>query len=500
MEIAGRAVDVDEVDEDVEAFVEDDVRLPRLALALGLRARGGLVASPGVGIERIRAGGDGRLEREFTAERLVLLGALEALLEVEGDDAVGAEGAKPLEQLHVLLPAFVRRETLLGARGEHGDRLVERVGSAVARGSGARPGHRVGQLVLAEFAVVLEHGGEVDVGGDAAQLGGAAGDAVEGGGGGLERAVPSAAQRQQRLHRALAVGMRIADDDGASVVLQGAGDDLGGGGADAVDQHDHGLRERDGGIVVVEGDRAARLADLDDRTGFEEEAGEVDGLGEGSAAVAAQVEDEALDVLGVEFGDEAGDVERGASLRGLGVVAELHARIERGQLDVAELARRAVGIDGGLDARGGGLLLELDLVAHEHDGLDRVDVVGGDDLDSHGAALGAADEADGLVERPVADVDEFLVALRDGDDLVAGDEAGLGRVALGGAAWDDLDDLGGAVVRLKRGADALERKLHVDPEILLRNGGEIAGVGVVRGGHRVEEAAQVELLVAVLED
>ena len=150
--------------------------------------------------------------------------------------------------------------------------------------------------------------------------------------------------------------------------------------------------------------------------------------------------------------------------------------------------------------REGGLLLELDLVAHEHDGLDRVDVVGGDDLESHGAALGAADEADGLVERPVADVDEFLVALRDGDDLVAGDEAGLGRVALGGAAWDDLDDLGGAVVRLKRGADALERKLHVDPEILLRNGGEIAGVGVVRGGHRVEEAAQVELLVAVLED
>ena len=75
-----------------------------------------------------------------------------------------------------------------------------------------------------------------------------------------------------------------------------------------------------------------------------------------------------------------------------------------------------------------------------------------------------------MFERDYLDVDEFGVALRDGDDLVARDEPLRRRVAVRGRARDDLDDLARAVVGLERRPDALEREVHVDVEVLGRGG------------------------------
>ena len=48
----------------------------------------------------------------------------------------------------------------------------------------------------------------------------------------------SSAQVQQALHRSLAVGGVVADDQAAAVVLDGAGENLAGAGAELVDHHD----------------------------------------------------------------------------------------------------------------------------------------------------------------------------------------------------------------------------------------------------------------------
>ena len=297
------------------------------------------------------------------------------------------------------------------------------------------------------------------------------------------------------------MGAGIADHDGAAVVLQRGGDDFRGRGAGPVHEHDERLAERDRGIVVRQGQRAARFADHDDGAGAEEEPREVHGVGQRAAAVAAEVEDEPLDALLVEAGDELRDVRGGAALLALGGAGALHRSVERREADVAHAALGAGGVLHGVHARKRGLVLELDLVADERDDLDAARIGGGDDAQADGRALGAADEADGLVERPVADVGEFpVLALRHGDDPVAADEAFGRLVALGRRAGDDLDDLGGAVVHLELRADALERELHVDAEIFGRRGREVVGVGVAGRREGVEGARGPELLVRVAED
>ena len=98
------------------------------------------------------------------------------------------------------------------------------------------------------------------------------------------------------LDEALAEG-GLADDEGAVVVLQGAGDDLRGGGGVSVDQDDDGVLVGVGfsvGCTVdLVGEGAAALGD-DDLALLEELAGDIDGLVEQAAGVAAQVDDEAV--------------------------------------------------------------------------------------------------------------------------------------------------------------------------------------------------------------
>ena len=107
-------------------------------------------------------------------------------------------------------------------------------------------GEIIGERGFAEFEGV-KFRGQDDVGDDALLLGGTAGHTIEFLDGELDAArVAVKAKRGAVLERddgldgAFAVGALVADDDGAAIVLQGAGDDFGGGGAGLVDQDEEG--------------------------------------------------------------------------------------------------------------------------------------------------------------------------------------------------------------------------------------------------------------------
>ena len=137
------------------------------------------------------------------------------------------------------------------------------------------------------------------------------------------------------LDEALAEG-GFADDEGAVVILQSAGDDLSGRGGVAVDEDDDGeLRAlfAVGGAVDLVREGAAALRD-DDLALLEELVGDVDGFVEQTAGVAAEVEDQAVEVAEV--------VERVAYFAAGG----LH---EAGDVDVADAGTDQEGeIDGGM--------------------------------------------------------------------------------------------------------------------------------------------------------
>ena len=97
------------------------------------------------------------------------------------------------------------------------------------------------------------------------------------------------------LDEALAEG-GFADDEGAVVILQGAGDDLGGRGGVAIDEDDDGeLRPllAVGGAVDLVGEGAAALRD-DDLTLVEKLVAHVDGFVEQAAGVAAEIDEKAV--------------------------------------------------------------------------------------------------------------------------------------------------------------------------------------------------------------
>src|SRR6185436_11158096 len=95
------------------------------------------------------------------------------------------------------------------------------------------------------------------------------------------------------LHRAFAVGA-LAEDGGALVVHQRAGDDLGGAGGVLIHEHDHReKRKRAGGFghFYVFGTIAAFGGD--DDAFFDEQINDLDGLIELAAGVPAQIKDQA---------------------------------------------------------------------------------------------------------------------------------------------------------------------------------------------------------------
>ena len=143
--------------------------------------------------------------------------------------------------------------------------------------------------------------GEDDVGRHSLELGGGAAGAVKFADGDFERAeivgaAHDGAEVEQGLHGALAVGGDVADDQRASVILQGAGQNFRGRSAEAAGQDDQRAVVKHGGIgVLVHGDLAIRIPHLDDGAFLDEQAGEVDGFLEGTAAIAPEIKDHAAD-------------------------------------------------------------------------------------------------------------------------------------------------------------------------------------------------------------
>ena len=97
---------------------------------------------------------------------------------------------------------------------------------------------------------------------------------------------------QQALDRPFAVGRRVADDEPSMIILNGAGQDLAGTGAELARQHHQGALPCHAGSVVGQDLHfAVRVLDLDHGPLVDEQAGQVDGFGETATAVAAEIQD-----------------------------------------------------------------------------------------------------------------------------------------------------------------------------------------------------------------
>src|SRR5687767_12695017 len=104
-----------------------------------------------------------------------------------------------------------------------------------------------------------------------------------------DRAAREAIERYQILHGAFAEGA-LAEDDAPAIILDGAREDLGGGGAEAIHQHRERTVVSDAWFRVVQHFQATcRVLQLHDRTAIYEEARERGGFRQVPAAVAPQV-------------------------------------------------------------------------------------------------------------------------------------------------------------------------------------------------------------------
>ena len=276
----------------------------------------------------------------------------------------------------------------------------------------------------------------------------------------------------EHLHGALAEG-RAADDHGAVEVLERAGDDLRGAGAALVDEHRH--RHRLGRFTVGLG--ALGLALLashtdggDDGAVVDEDVGDLDGLIEQPARIAAQVQQDGLCALLAQLRQRVDQVIGGVALevldRHVGDVALEQARLDASNRDA--IAREHVA----LRDRGGAL-----------------------DPDHH-LGLGLATQArDGLGERHVDG--RFVVDL---GDAIAALEAG----ARGGRRLDRLDDGEMALADADHDAEAAELAAGREAHLVVDLGLEQLRVRVERREQAVDrgvfDGAHVAALVHVLLD
>ena len=321
-------------------------------------------------------------------------------------------------------------------------------------------------LALQVLGGVLQ---DLDVGIDALGLDRAARRRVVARGGQADGAV--LAERDDGLDRTLAEGAR-ADDGRALVVLEGTGDDLGSRGRTAVDQNDHRLAL---GEVAGAGVVALRLvgvaaAGRDDLAVLEEGVGDRDRLIEQTAGVVAQIEDEALQLVGRDVLEDL--VDRIAQ-----AVEGLFVELGDAQItDVAALFTRAHRLDA-----------------------DRV----ADDLDLQrlGGALAADGQRDRRIDRAAHLVDRLvqaealhLIAVEMGDE-VAGAHAGAG----GRGLVDRGDDLDEAVLHGDLDAEATELAARLHLHVLEGLRRHVARMGIERGQHAVDGAFDQLRIVGLLD-
>lgn len=144
-----------------------------------------------------------------------------------------------------------------------------------------------------------EESGDDDVGQDADELGAfsrdgvvaAAGDFVLSGG--IDAAVVGGFECKG-LEGSFSVGFCITDDEGASIFLEGLGDDFSGRGAGFIGEDDKGSVPGDFGFGVAQFLNGSGVVfDGDDDAFFNEESGNGNGLRKKSSGVIAKIEDEA---------------------------------------------------------------------------------------------------------------------------------------------------------------------------------------------------------------
>ena len=366
----------------------------------------------------------------------------------------------------------------------------------VRHGRDPGPRQRVVVGAFAVFAGVDAHR-EGDIGHHAPVLGAAAARQEELGDGQLHLAEAlavvhrPAVQIDEVLHGAFAEA-GFADDQPAAVVLDRTGENFRRRRRAAVDQH----RERtvprhaaDG--VAVDLHPAARFADLHHRALVDEQAGQFDGLAQRAAAVVAQIDYHAVEVL---LAETAQQLFRIAGRRGVVVAVAalaLEILIERRQLDHTDPARgRAVHARDGQHFALGGLLLQTDLGAIEDDPV-RLAVqhrFGRHDVQTHLRALGALDLVDHIVDTPAHHVFHRPVrALADTDDAVAGLELAAEHRRTAGNQFADHNHV---ILLLELRTDAFQRQRHALLEAVGRARIEVIGVRIDRGGVGVEKGLE----------
>ncbi len=324
-------------------------------------------------------------------------------------------------------------------------------------------------------------GGEADVRGDTLVLGAATVDPVELGDGVLHVTkrllveVINLGEAAMLLHRALAKRV-LAEDQGAAVILHGGSEDLGGRGAVAVDHHRHGAAVVDVAVVItVDGDAAHVIPDLHHRAAREEQAAQGRGLGQRTAAVATQIDDQTLDLLLVEAGELLDHV-------------VVQVDVEARDLEHADLL--ALGGDHlGL----GGPVFQTHLVTYQLDLLGLgAGALAALDLQLHLAALGPLDELDHVIETPADHVDNLAVVLPYPDDLVIRFQVvGLGSRA---ARHQGAND-GEVIFGLQHGTNPLQREVHLGVETIGAARRQIAGVRLDGASEGVHE--ELEYILAL---
>ena len=190
-------------------------------------------------------------------------------------------------------------------------------------------------LPLAELALIV-HRGDVDVGGNAVDLGAVAvgpeelldrqleGSAVRVA---AVAATRMALDRDDALHGPFAERAGIADDQATAVVLDHAREDLGGAGAGLVDQDDERAIPGRPFLVVEQLLDAEDFLDLDDRAGVDEESGERLGLFQQAAAVAPEIHHDRVDAFLLEIFEDLAAI--GGRTHGVRIAAEDRHRCRR---------------------------------------------------------------------------------------------------------------------------------------------------------------------------
>src|SRR5258705_3295435 len=153
-------------------------------------------------------------------------------------------------------------------------------------------------------------------------------------------------ERVERLHRALAIGA-LADNQAAAVVLDCGGEDLRRRGAETIHQH----RQRTGihhpGFGIVEYvSRSIRFTDLYDWATVHEQARERSGFRQVAAAIAPQVEHEAVDTALCKLADEALHIACRTLVVGVAPVLGRCVEIETRYRDHADAHFVAIALDG----------------------------------------------------------------------------------------------------------------------------------------------------------